>query len=53
MPHDIPIGLEESLLDPMADDTWTNAASGSLPMLLEIDFHFEMDAMGSNSYDTK
>ena len=29
--------------DTGADDTWDETASGSLPMLLEIDFHYEID----------
>ena len=33
--------------DTGADDTWSNAASGSLPMILEIDVHFEIDDVGS------
>lgn len=35
--------------DTGADDTWASAASGQLPFLLEIDFHFEMDTVGSRS----
>lgn len=35
------------------DDTWAGTASGSLPMLLEIDFHFQIDTMGSRERTTK
>ena len=34
--------------DTGADDTWSNSASGSLPFILEIDFHFKQDTLGSN-----
>jgi hypothetical protein len=39
--------------DTGADDTWTGTASGSLPMLLEIDFHYPIDMMGSRQKATK
>jgi len=39
--------------DTGADDTWSNATSGSLPLLLEIDFHFKQDTLGSNDSVTK
>lgn len=39
--------------DTGTDDTWSNAASGSLPMLLEVDFHFEIDTIGSRTITAK
>jgi len=35
--------------DTGADDTWAGTASGSLPMLLEVDFHYEISAIGSGT----
>jgi hypothetical protein len=34
--------------DTGTDDTWSETLSGRLPLLLEVDFHFEMDKVGSN-----
>jgi hypothetical protein len=39
--------------DTGTDDTWAGTASGSLPLLLEVDFHFEMDSLGSFSSSSK
>ena len=39
--------------DTGTDDTWAGTASGALPMLLEIDFHYEMDTIGSRGMSTK
>jgi hypothetical protein len=39
--------------DTGADDTWAGTASGSLPMLLEIDFHFPIDTIGSRQVGAK
>jgi hypothetical protein len=39
--------------DTGADDTWAGTASGQLPMILEIDFHFEMDTAGSSTRTAK
>ena len=33
--------------DTGTDDTWASALSGQLPLLLEIDFHYEIDTVGS------
>ena len=33
--------------DTGTDDTWVSTTSGQLPMLLEIDFHFPIDTLGS------
>lgn len=33
--------------DTGADDTWATNTAGNLPMLLEVDFHFEVDTLGS------
>jgi hypothetical protein len=39
--------------DTGADDTWAGTASGSLPFLLEIDFHVPLDTIGSSDWGTK
>ncbi len=39
--------------DTGTDDTWGGTASGQLPMILEIDFHFPIDTMGSRDWSTK
>ena len=39
--------------DTGADDTWAGAGTGNLPLLLEIDFHFEIDTVGSRQIGTK
>jgi hypothetical protein len=39
--------------DTGTDDTWVGTASGELPMLLEIDFHYEIDTLGSRQISTK
>jgi hypothetical protein len=39
--------------DTGADDTWVGTASGSLPLLLEVDFHFKQDTLGSNDASSK
>lgn len=39
--------------DTGADDDWVGAASGQLPMLLEIDFHYQIDTMGSRQMGIK
>ena len=39
--------------DTGTDDTWAGTASGALPMLLEIDFHFEMDTVASRTQSAK
>lgn len=39
--------------DTGTDDTWGGTASGALPMLLEIDFHFPIDTVGSRQSSSK
>lgn len=39
--------------DTGTDDTWAGTLSGALPMLLEIDFHFEIDTVGSREKNSK
>lgn len=39
--------------DTGADDTWSAGGGGDQPMLLEIDFHFQIDTIGSNGRLTK
>jgi len=36
-----------------ADDTWAGTVSGQLPLLLEIDFHYQIDTLGSRQLITK
>jgi hypothetical protein len=35
--------------DTGTDDTWATNTAGNMPMLLEVDFHFEVDTLGSYS----
>jgi len=39
--------------DTGTDDTWAGTTSGNLPLLLEIDFHFEVDTIGSRERASK
>ena len=39
--------------DTGTDDTWASAVSGQLPLLLEVDFHFELDTIGSRTISAK
>ena len=39
--------------DTGTDDTWSGTLSGALPMLLEIDFHYQIDTVGSRQILTK
>lgn len=39
--------------DTGADDTWAGSGTGNLPIFLEIDFHFEIDTIGSRAATTK
>jgi hypothetical protein len=39
--------------DTGTDDTWASSTTGQLPLLLEIDFHFPIDTMGSRDWGTK
>lgn len=39
--------------DTGADDTWASTTSGQLPLLLEIDFHFPIDTIGSRQPSAK
>ena len=39
--------------DTGADDTWASTTTGQLPMLLEIDFHYQIDTMGSRQASAK
>lgn len=36
-----------------ADDTWATNTTGNLPLLLEVDFHYPMDSLGSTTHSTK
>jgi hypothetical protein len=39
--------------DTGTDDTWVSTTSGQLPLLLEIDFHFPIDTIGSRDWGAK
>ena len=39
--------------DTGTDDTWTGTASGALPLLLEVDFHYPIDTVGSRDRSSK
>lgn len=39
--------------DTGTDDTWASTTSGQLPLLLEIDFHYEIDTVGSRQRTAK
>ena len=39
--------------DTGADDTWAGSGTGNLPMILEVDFHFPIDTIGSRQQATK
>lgn len=57
--HTAPKGISSMLIcnvrrsDTGADDTWVGTISGQLPLLLEIDFHYQIDAAGSHLISTK
>jgi len=39
--------------DTGTDDTWAGTLSGQLPLLLEVDFHYPLDAVGSTTHSSK
>jgi len=39
--------------DTGTDDTWVSATTGQLPLLLGMDFHYEMDTPGSKEHSSK
>lgn len=39
--------------DTGTDDTWAGSSSGQLPLLLEIDFHYQIDTPGSSERTSK
>ena len=39
--------------DTGADDTWAGTISGQLPLLTEVDFHFPINSIGSNTVSDK
>lgn len=39
--------------DTGTDDTWSGTLTGALPLLLEVDFHFPIDSIGSTDWGTK
>lgn len=57
--HTVAKGMSSMLIcnvkrtDTGADDTWAGTISGQLPMLLEIDFHYQIDTVGSRQQSSK
>lgn len=57
--HTVAKGISSMLIcnvkrtDTGADDDWAGTSSGQLPLLLEVDFHFPIDTMGSRDWGTK
>lgn len=39
--------------DTGTDDTWVSTTTGELPLILEVDFHFPMDTIGSRQSSAK
>ena len=57
--HTVSKGISSMLIcnikrtDTGGDDTWSGTASGALPLLLEIDFHYQQDSIGSDDANSK
>jgi hypothetical protein len=56
--HTVAKGMSSMLLcriyrHDVAGDTWAGTASGQLPILLEVDFHFPIDTIGSRQRGVK
>jgi hypothetical protein len=57
--HTVPKTISSMLLcqvtrtDTGADDTWVSTTSGQLPLILEVDFHYEINTVGSRSSTAK
>jgi hypothetical protein len=51
------IGLSAMILGRLyrtgTGDTWSSTSSGQLPLLLELDFHYEIDSLGSDDERAK
>ena len=39
--------------DTGTDDTWSGSTTGQLPLILEVDFHYQIDSIGSKSIIAK
>lgn len=39
--------------DTGTDDTWASTTTGQLPLLLEVDFHYQLDSIGSRTISAK
>jgi hypothetical protein len=39
--------------DTGTDDTWVGTISGQLPLILEVDFHYPIDTLGSRTSSSK
>jgi hypothetical protein len=39
--------------DTGTDDTWATNTSGNLPLILEVDFHYPIDTLGSRTSSSK
>lgn len=57
--HTVPKNISSQLVchitrtDTGTDDTWASTTSGQLPLLLEVDFHYQIDSIGSNTVSAK
>jgi hypothetical protein len=57
--HTVAKGISSMLIcnlrrsDTGTDDTWAGTAAGQLPMILEVDFHYEIDTVGSRGQSAK
>lgn len=57
--HTVAKGISSMLLcnirrsDTGTDDTWAGTVSGQLPLILEIDFHYQIDTIGSRQIAAK
>lgn len=47
------IVLQITRTDTGTDDTWSGTTTGSLPLLLEVDLHYQIDTMGSDAETSK
>jgi hypothetical protein len=57
--HTVPKTISSMLIcqvtrtDTNGDDTWASSTTGQLPLILEVDFHYQIDTLGSRQILTK